>query len=206
MAKAKNKGTKSSGNKHLQARVDFLSRVSFYLAAHGKNALQEDPIQDPAISDVKRLSQKDADSALVQSSLAAMEYTMNRKPEQASEQSLKGELMSNQSLRLANHLRAVALKSQIRLDLDTKRSICKVCDTPLIEGMSSMKYLENLSKGKKKPWANMFVVKCLTCGCPKRFPTGSKRQHKKKERQMQDVKPTEKGLALRRPEPVSLCD
>ena len=83
---------------------------------------------------------------------------------------------------LASQLRGVSLKSQIRLSQDVKRSICKICNTPLLQGKTSDTRTENLSRGSKKPWANVLVTSCRTCGTQKRFPTGATRQKKKEER------------------------
>jgi len=83
---------------------------------------------------------------------------------------------------LSSHLRSVSLKSQIRLRQDVKRSICRKCDTPLIDTSTSYTTIENYSKGKAKPWAEVRVITCKSCGTKKRFPIGAKRQSKKKDR------------------------
>lgn len=83
---------------------------------------------------------------------------------------------------LSSHLRSVSLKSQIRLPQDVKRSICRRCDTPLIGSSTSDVTIENHSKDKAKPWAEIRVITCRSCGTKKRFPIGAKRQSKKKDR------------------------
>ncbi|GAB7346581.1 hypothetical protein MBLNU457_5769t1 [Dothideomycetes sp. NU457] len=83
---------------------------------------------------------------------------------------------------LSSHLRSVSLKSQIRLTQDVKRSICRKCDMPLIESSTSDITIENDSKDKAKPWADIRVITCRSCGTKKRFPIGAKRQTKKKNR------------------------
>ena len=106
---------------------------------------------------------------------------------------------------LSSHLRSVSLKSQIRLPQDVKRSICRKCDTPLIESSTSATTIENPSKGKAKSWADIKVVTCKACGTKKRFPTSSKRQLKKKHRMsaatedlsLQDSKPEKQSTETR---------
>ncbi|KAK2746516.1 hypothetical protein FQN57_003142 [Myotisia sp. PD_48] len=78
--------------------------------------------------------------------------------------------------------RAVSLKSQIRLDQDIKRSICKRCDSPLRPGSTSTEEVENKSQGKKKPWADVLVVTCNFCGTQKRYPQTQKRSMKLAQR------------------------
>jgi len=85
-------------------------------------------------------------------------------------------------LLLGSHLRAVSLKGQMRLPQEMKRGICKVCDTPLLESLSSDVVVENHSTAASKPWADVKVVTCRTCGTMKRFPIGATRQDKKKVR------------------------
>ncbi|KAI0447253.1 RNAse P Rpr2/Rpp21/SNM1 subunit domain-containing protein [Xylaria telfairii] len=102
-------------------------------------------------------------------------------------------------LGLARHLltdlRATSLKSQIRLSPAVKHTICKFCDTLLIEGETSTSAVENKSKHGKKPWADVLVVKCNTCHRVKRFPVQSPRQKRRpyREQMPEDVpKPTVK--------------
>lgn len=81
-----------------------------------------------------------------------------------------------QTHRFVSHLRAVSLKGQIRLSADMKRSICKRCDSHLVVGSTATRNMENKSRGGKKPWAEVLVVSCNTCGVEKRFPVAAKRQ------------------------------
>jgi len=88
---------------------------------------------------------------------------------------------------LTSHLRAVSMKGQARLSQEVKRRICKVCDTPLLESLSSDTAVENHSKAGSKPWADVKVVTCRTCGTKKRFPMNTKRQDKKSMRRAKVV-------------------
>ncbi|KAL2262786.1 hypothetical protein VTK26DRAFT_9484 [Humicola hyalothermophila] len=86
------------------------------------------------------------------------------------------------SRRLATDLRAVSLKTRIRLSPAVKQTICKFCDSPLIEGESCTSHIDNRSKGGRKPWADVLVRKCHTCGGEKRYPVNSPRPKRKTER------------------------
>ncbi|THW08322.1 Rpr2-domain-containing protein [Aureobasidium pullulans] len=85
-------------------------------------------------------------------------------------------------LLLAAQLKAVSLKAQIRLSHDVKRSICKVCTTPLMPDTTSETRIENMSRASKKPHADLLVIRCRNCQTEKRFPIGATRQKKKAER------------------------
>jgi ribonuclease P protein subunit RPR2 len=82
----------------------------------------------------------------------------------------------------AAQLGLVSQKAQIRLSHDMKRSICKVCCTPLLPDTTSETRIENQSKAEKKPCADVLIIRCRNCRTEKRFPIGAKRQRKKAER------------------------
>lgn len=52
----------------------------------------------------------------------------------------------------------------------------------LVPGQTSTAGVENQSKGARKPWADVYVVRCLVCGGVKRFPVGVERQGRKGSR------------------------
>ncbi|KAI4850893.1 hypothetical protein E4T44_02477 [Aureobasidium sp. EXF-8845] len=85
-------------------------------------------------------------------------------------------------LLLAAQLQAVSQKAQIRLSHDMKRSICKVCSTPLMPDTTSETRIENKSRAEKKSCADVLVIRCRNCHMEKRFPIGAQRQKKKAER------------------------
>lgn len=87
--------------------------------------------------------------------------------------------------RLLSDLRAVSLKTQIRIDPSIKRAVCKFCDSILVEGQSCTSAVENKSKNSRKPWADVLVLKCRTCGHEKRFPVSSPRQKRRPLRGME---------------------
>lgn len=85
-------------------------------------------------------------------------------------------------LLLAAQLQAVSQKAQIRLSHDMKRSICKVCSTPLMPDTTSKTRIENKSRAGKKSCADVLVIQCQNCNTEKRFPVGARRQKRKAER------------------------
>ncbi|PWY83469.1 Rpr2-domain-containing protein [Aspergillus heteromorphus CBS 117.55] len=94
-----------------------------------------------------------------------------------------------------SQMRGVSLKAQLRLPVDVKRSFCKRCDTHLIPGTTCTQEIRNASRGRKKPWADVLVVRCSTCGTEKRFPQTEKRSKRLPERreealQKEQEKPT----------------
>lgn len=84
--------------------------------------------------------------------------------------------------RLVSDLRNVSQKGTIRMSPQMKRSMCKNCDTVLIEGSTCSTRIENESKGGKKPWADMLMRKCNTCGFTKRYPVAAERQKRRPHR------------------------
>lgn len=84
--------------------------------------------------------------------------------------------IANMSRLAITDMRAVSLKAQIRQSSSLKRTICKFCDTLLVEGNTSRSFIENPSKGGRKPWADVLVIECKTCGNSKRYPVDAPRQ------------------------------
>jgi ribonuclease P protein subunit RPR2 len=80
----------------------------------------------------------------------------------------------NQSRNLLTQLRAVSLKSQIRLTPELKQSFCRRCDSLLVAGKTSDMTIANSSRHGNKPWADILLVKCDFCGAVRRFPIGQK--------------------------------
>jgi ribonuclease P protein subunit RPR2 len=93
-----------------------------------------------------------------------------------------------QSRHLTAQLKGVARKSQIRLSREVKRSICKRCGALLLPGQTSSQALVNGSKGGRKPWADVYEVRCLKCQAVKRFPG----DHKPSRAGEKQLAPTER--------------
>jgi ribonuclease P protein subunit RPR2 len=86
------------------------------------------------------------------------------------------------ALQLGSDLQQVSRKAQLRLSVDLKRTMCKRCNTILVQGRTATQAIENTSRGGKKPWADVLVLECKVCGGKKRLPIGATKQPKKKER------------------------
>jgi ribonuclease P protein subunit RPR2 len=85
---------------------------------------------------------------------------------------VRNRLRHGQSRELLSHIHGIAKKSQIRLGGDFKHTICKRCESLLVAGVTSIDEIKNDSRDGMKPWADVFEVKCKTCGTTKRFPVG----------------------------------
>lgn len=90
--------------------------------------------------------------------------------------------LQGMSRRLATDMRSVSLKTRIRLTPTVKQAVCKFCDSVLIEGHSCTSTVENRSRGGRKPWADVLVRKCHTCGRGRRYPVSAEKQKRKTER------------------------
>ncbi|KAK8005258.1 hypothetical protein PG990_011295 [Apiospora arundinis] len=86
------------------------------------------------------------------------------------------------SRHLLTTMRTTSEKAVIRLSPALKHNVCKFCDSLLIEGETCVSVVENASKGGKKPWADVLVIRCKACKGVKRFPVGASRQKKQKLR------------------------
>lgn len=154
MSKVKPQKSKGIPSKHLHARTTFLYQAATYLTLQTtSNKIMSSTILD---------SEMDRNSVQTRS-----EHASGHSP---------------LALQLGSDLQQVTRKAQLRLSVDLKRSLCKRCNTVLIPGRTATQSVENLSKGGKKPWADVLVLACMTCDGRKRFPVGAKRQDKKKER------------------------
>jgi ribonuclease P protein subunit RPR2 len=154
MAKDKIKGAKGPPNKHLAARTAFLHQAAVMLAS------QAAPSRKGEFSDTEEQDITGTNAAA----------TLPPHP------------TSGLPFLFTAQLKQVALKSQVRLHTDVKRTICKACNAILIENQSCRKFVENLSRGGKKDWVDVLVIECLACGRKNRIPTGAKRQQRKSKR------------------------
>ncbi|EXJ79999.1 hypothetical protein A1O3_08285, partial [Capronia epimyces CBS 606.96] len=89
---------------------------------------------------------------------------------------------ASEASRLLNHSLGVSRKLRIRLASDMKHSICKRCDSLLLPGRTSTELVVNQSKNGRKPWADVFEIRCIKCGTIKRFPVGVARGEKGQEK------------------------
>lgn len=173
---AKGKGQPGVQNRHIFQRVSYLYQAANYLSdvagAHqGKSTQTTTTTKTTTVTtqsqcDTQCDAQWDAEKKVAQ----------------------------NVSRYAVSNLRAVSLKVMIRQSPDMKRTMCKFCDAILEEGRTCRSTIENRSKGGKKPWADVLVVSCNTCGNVKRYPVSASRQ---KRRHLRVEKPTQ---AVQKPE------
>jgi ribonuclease P protein subunit RPR2 len=158
MAKAKSSnGSGNVPNKALHSRVSYLYQAATYLATHQQHS-------EAAEEHAKSTNQETSEASL------AMGTNGSNAPFQPV------------SRRLISDLRSVSLKVQMRMSPAMKHSICKNCDTMLINGTTCSSEVENKSAGGKKPWADVLVRRCNTCGAVRRFPLAAQRQKRRPNR------------------------
>lgn len=172
-------------NRHIYTRISFLYQAAAYLAQPAK----QDP--DTASRQYPLPASGDAGAD------TSMERDGDRKQSQAGPIQHGNPLTAGQNMsrKLLTDLRAITQKSVIRTSPHIKRSICKYCDTLLVDGQTSSSAVENKSKAAKKPWADVLVIKCHTCGREKRFPINAPNQKRRQLRSPKHSKATEKDAA-----------
>lgn len=79
---------------------------------------------------------------------------------------------------LVHELRSVSLKGQNRLSPALKQKFCKNCNSILVEGDSCSTMVENKSRRASKPWADVLLRTCNTCGIQRRYPLGPRQQRR----------------------------
>lgn len=182
---AKDKTKKGVPNKHLHARIAFLHQAANYLNSQSTQNFKEDEVTQTAAESVVRDDLKEGRSENATDATGNLgadswhSQANSRARAEGPNTSAFDPPRSGLPLQLNAHLRAVAQKAQIRLSQEMKHSICKVCSSPLIVGETCIRSTENMSKGGRKPWADVLILKCRACGACKRFPVGAKKQKRK---------------------------
>jgi ribonuclease P protein subunit RPR2 len=161
MAKAKTqKAVASAPNKALHSRVSYLYQAAAFLSTRQLN------FSETAGSDIVEPKRNSAN-------------TDDNGTKTSVSQNVLGPGSLSLSRKLLADLRSVSLKAQIRLSPTIKHSICKRCDTMLIEGSTCTSGIENQSKHGRKPWADVLVRTCSSCGSQRRFPVTAERQKRR---------------------------
>lgn len=195
MAKSKTQKPLCVPQKHLHSRISFLYQAATYLASvqptvvvsTSPDTVNPKPVVVSSCSDV--CSKKPDPST--KKTITALNKDGGDSYPVLSASSIQDSAPSRQ---LLSHLYAVSRKAQISLSPKLKHSICKRCHTLLITGSNCHERLENLSRGSRKPWADVMVQRCLTCGTEKRTPIGIRRQARKAERCSEKKSPHEIDL------------
>ncbi|KAK7917120.1 hypothetical protein PG985_010728 [Apiospora marii] len=167
---AKPKGQQGSvPNRPIHSRISYLYQAASHLAATARQ-----------------------DSASTAGNRGVAQPTQTEKSELD-----EAQLRQACSRHLLTTMRTTSEKAVIRLSPALKHTVCKYCDSLLIEGETCVSVVENASKGGKKPWADVLVIRCKACKGVKRFPVGASRQKKQKLRN--STTPTE-GTGVIEPE------
>lgn len=193
---AKDKTKSGVPNRHLHARTSYLQQAATYLATASTSTNGSKP--GTHATQGGNLTRKTAGRRASEgrpttspTSVAHPETNITSEPhgdETRDSLVIQQPSFGGLPLLLASHLAQVARKSQIRLHPSVKHTLCKRCNSPLVEGRTCRKTVENLSKSRK-PHADVLVLQCLACGAEKRWPVGTKRQERKTKRARNTEKP-----------------
>jgi len=183
----KTKGKTGSPGSHLRDRIEYLHRAAVYL----QSASTRTSGLDAASTRTNEGNQERGGvegEALQLPNVKPTETAVPTAPptNQAKDPSTTGDLEerrnqtkktrpSGLSRLYISQMRGVSLKSQHRLPRLIKRSFCKRCDTLLAPGLTCTEEIQNESRERKKPWADILVIRCTACGTEKRFPQTQKR-------------------------------
>ena len=194
MAQSNAKPQKRIAQKHLHSRISYLYQAATYLAKVADQAQAGVPCIDSEFKN--RCSAGGELQCAVSAPEAVSDEGFSIPPTKQENRMLNVGVDNDResknfavSRQLLVHLRAVSLRSQIRLTPVVKHTMCKRCSILLVPGSTSTSYVENNSSGARKPWADVLVTTCTACGTSKRFPVGAKRQVRRDARiaQVQDM-------------------
>lgn len=190
---AKGKGKNVHG--HLRARLNYLHNAAAYLQSTAISQQQTQRSRDEAVTSGEKV---DSSQQTVPVSLghdATVAATEKNVGDSNQMHQAKSNNLSNASRAYISQLRGISLKTQLRLPQELKRSICKRCDTLLVLGANCTQEIRNASREGKKPWADVRVIRCTTCGTEKRYPQTDRRSKKlgeQRKEQEQKGKQSEK--------------
>ena len=183
MAKAKGKkGSSGGAQSHIRARLDYLHNAAIYLQSASVASKQ------PSSQLVQNATSQDGEpvsaSARIVPHFLSHDTTSGRKST-GTDTNANADRLPQLSRVFISQMRGISLKTQLRLPVEKKRSFCKRCDTLLSPGVSCIQEIRNESRHSKKPWADIRVIRCTTCGTEKRFPQTDRRTKKLSERRKQ---------------------
>ncbi|KAJ2894231.1 hypothetical protein MKZ38_007816 [Zalerion maritima] len=202
MAKPKKHPKDKVPNRAQYARINYLYQAGTYLASISSSQSNQPPPHPPPANPPQNDENPQTEISTPDPPRIGGEQGKNSQG--------NGANLTGMSRRLFTEMRRVARKTQIRLDPSIKRTVCRYCDSLLFPtapgapsgtalpdttppqqdktamksgpGSGSTSYIENKSKGSKKPWADVLVVECATCGGKKRYPVGAEQQRPRKAR------------------------
>ncbi|KAJ5166187.1 uncharacterized protein N7482_004968 [Penicillium canariense] len=180
MVKVRVQKEAKNSKSHLKARTDYLQQAATYL----QNVyLQGRTATGTKSTDLETAlgNEETSEQPAPQATSPKKDVSMSMSSGPATQRTMKKPL-ANLSRMCISHMRGVSLKTQTRLPVTVKRSFCKRCDTLLLPGVNCLQEVRNDSRGRKKPWADVRVLRCLVCDTEKRFPQTEKRSEKLSER------------------------
>lgn len=173
MAKSKSKKDGKNAQSHIRARLEYLRQAAAYF--------QEASQQPSGHKDPNAGTRNAQGTDDLTSNMADTSREHEATPLVSSQQAGQSPL-TNISRVCVSQMRSVSMKTQNRLPVELKRSLCKRCDTLLVPGVNCSREIRNASRGGKKPWADVLVLRCSVCQTEKRFPQTEKRSKKLAER------------------------
>ncbi|OAA75578.1 RNAse P, Rpr2/Rpp21 subunit [Akanthomyces lecanii RCEF 1005] len=163
---AKGKAPPGVQNKNIYTRASYLYQAAAFLATASQPQGLSAP--DRSASDIDS-GARDATGGLKDPSPTK---SAKEAPKPGALTADQRRALQNMSRSLLADMRAVTLKLLIRQRPEMKRAVCRYCDALLVEGSSCDAVVENPSRGGRKPWADVLVVRCRACASVKRFPVG----------------------------------
>ncbi|RFU81585.1 rnase p rpr2 rpp21 subunit domain-containing [Trichoderma arundinaceum] len=164
---AKPKGNPGIQNRHIYTRASYLYQAASYLASCAQQTKK-------GVEPEKARNEDRAPSSSIRGTSTGVahdgEFVHSAKERKA---------IMNLSHQVISDMRSVSLKAQIRQSPSIKQTICRYCDSVQIEGKTCGSTVENLSKGGRKPWADVLATRCDTCGNVKRYPISAPRQKRR---------------------------
>ncbi|KAI9754506.1 MAG: acid phosphatase pho5 [Chaenotheca gracillima] len=189
MAKAKNQKGSSVPNRILHSRISYLYQAASYLSRIDVRSKPQaaELKEDDSKSDEENVGPDDQCKTQPLTGVSTTQMRSRERIETRKPTHQPSTSTSNPNLplgrHLLSHLHEVSLKSQVRLSPTIKHSICRRCKAPLdpTSGACSLR-MENTSRGGRKPWADVLVLRCNLCAAERRFPVGAQRQLKRAAR------------------------
>ncbi|PYH97650.1 Rpr2-domain-containing protein [Aspergillus ellipticus CBS 707.79] len=196
MVKPKAKGKKDApGNaqSHIRARLDYLYNAAIYLQSVANPHPPHSPPSPPPVNQPPDRNDEGEDATATQPSMRIVPHVVASGMEAAGQDAqATTDHLPQLSRVYMSQMRGVSLKAQLRLPVHVKRSFCKRCDTHLIPEKTCTHEIRNASRGRKKPWADVLVARCSTCGTEKRFPQTEKRSKRLSERRKEALQGQER--------------
>lgn len=191
MAKEKaKKGSAGGAQSHIRSRISYLHRAAAYLQSAQAALARSDGSTENNVGESKT-ARDDLPSNVTRTAPGIVEDGGILEEMRG----LKENSARVSSLSLPRHyisqMRGVSLKTQLRLPVEIKRSFCKRCDILLVPNVTCVEEIQNASRDRKKPWADVRVIRCTACGTEKRFPQTEKRSKKLSERRQERKKAEE---------------